>query len=501
MHSRSRPPDSGRGEAISLALLARASRRGARRNTEHERWAHAWCRWVYAATMTSAFRVRGTNSAAPFTLTVHRGEGMALLAMNWRRGRPPIDFVGFGIQYLPPGRTKPFNVTNRLSFRGVPSLRQRQPSMVAPIQKFRWVHFPFDADQSGLFEYIVTPVFMNPDDSLRYGDVQRAGIELHSETLPGVLNVGFTRGFVSSQAFVDRFERDGAISTLLPGAAQEGLRFIPTHPKAMQALEWMGFEARQIIFRVLDEAIADPTANVRVIGYELSSPEVVSRLEQLGPRLRIIIDDSADHDALDSAETQAAVRLSATAGAGNVIRQHMGNLQHNKTIVVTGPTLNRVVCGSTNFSWRGLFVQNNNAVVLSGAPAVAPFVAAFEQYWMGGTAAFRRSAAPAWADLGLKGVRAKVTFSPHSAANAVLGLVGDDIRTARSSLLYSLAFLYLTTGAVRDAVKAVTETPSVFVAGISDRAVGGIAVQTPSGNVAPVFPAALSANVPAPFSS
>ena len=44
----------------------------------------------------------------------------------------------------------------------------------------------------------------------------------------------------------------------------------------------------------------------------------------------------------------------------------MGNLQHNKTIVVDGPTVKTVVCGSTNFSWRGFYVQANNAVVLQG---------------------------------------------------------------------------------------------------------------------------------------
>src|SRR5437868_3469836 len=71
---------------------------------------------------TNAYRVRGTNEAAPFSLTVHRSEGMALLAMNWRRGRPPDDFVGFGIQYVVPGGTKFNDVPNRLSFEGAPAL-------------------------------------------------------------------------------------------------------------------------------------------------------------------------------------------------------------------------------------------------------------------------------------------------------------------------------------------------------------------------------------------
>ena len=49
----------------------------------------------------------------------------------------------------------------------------------------------------------------------------------------------------------------------------------------------------------------------------------------------------------------------------------MLSLQHNKTIVVDGPKVQTVVCGSTNDSWRGFFVQNNNALVLQGKARTA----------------------------------------------------------------------------------------------------------------------------------
>jgi len=41
----------------------------------------------------------------------------------------------------------------------------------------------------------------------------------------------------------------------------------------------------------------------------------------------------------------------------------------------------------------------------------------------------------------------------------------------------------------------------VFVYGISDKKVGGILIQKPDGNVAPVFPAQLSGHLPEPFKS
>ncbi|MGI9022340.1 MAG: phospholipase D-like domain-containing protein [Acidimicrobiales bacterium] len=456
--------------------------------------------------MVGSFQVRGTNAAALFTLRVHRGEGMALLAMNWKRGEPPDDFVGFAIEYREPGGEKFFPVRNRLSFPAVDGDDDAdvRSSLRSPIQKFRWVHFPFRADMPGAFTYRVTPVFMDDHDVLRAGEAQTIDIELRRETYPGKLNVTFTRGFVSSQAFVDRFEKNGEISTLLPDEAEDGLRFQPTHPDTEEALSWMGFEARGAVLEVLDQAIAHADAKVSVVAYDLSEPDVVGRLEQLGDRLRIIIDDSGEeHGGKHSGETQAAARLEASAGKDNVKRQHMGALQHNKTIVVSGTRLHKAICGSTNYSWRGFFVQNNNAVILSGKAATKPFLAAFEQYWeTNSPSVFGTSPAAQWADLGLRGIDAKVAFSPHSSANALLNEVASDMEAnTTSSLLYSLAFLAQTKGSVREAVTKLTERDDIFVFGMADKKVGGIDLQTPDGNRAPVNPARLGENAPEPFKS
>jgi PLD-like domain len=114
----------------------------------------------------------------------------------------------------------------------------------------------------------------------------------------------------------------------------------------------MSFEARAAILETLDQAIAD-NAQVRVVAYDFNLPEIVDRLEKLGDSLKIIIDNSKGHGGKGTAETEAEGRLVASAGRANVRRQHMGSLQHNKTITVKGPTVKKVVCGSTNLSWRG----------------------------------------------------------------------------------------------------------------------------------------------------
>ncbi len=446
----------------------------------------------------SDFQVTGTNPKALFTLKLHRGDGMCLVAMNWKKGKPPVDFVGFAIESKPPGGSSFFPLNNRIAFPGMDGAVNplRLSTLVSPIQKFRWVHFPRNANLDGEFTYRVTPIFMDDEDRLSQGEPQEAGIELRRETYPGQVNVTFTRGFVSSQAFVERYEKFGAIKTLLPAKAVDGLKFKPTHPKTEEALAWMGFEARETILDLLDQAIKEK-ADVRVVAYDLSEPGVVGRLEKIGKRLKIIIDDSKEHGAAGSGETQAATRLEKSAGKANVKRQHMKSLQHNKMIVVDGAT-KKVVFGSTNLSWRGLYVQANNAFVCEGATPVQLALAAFDNYF-DNESTFDSTTSATLNDLGLKNIDAKVAFSPHSPSNALLAQVAQDIDKTSSCLFYSLAFLSITPGVIKEAIKKTSKQAGIFVYGIADKKVGGIDLQMPNGNIAPVFSAALEKNVPAPF--
>ncbi|MEN0054851.1 MAG: phospholipase D-like domain-containing protein [Mucilaginibacter sp.] len=448
------------------------------------------------------FQVSGTNDKALFTLKLHRGEGMLLIAMNWKTGEPSLDFVGFAIEYQEPGGDKFYALKNRLSFPGNTGMNAnlKLSTRLSPIQKFRWVHFPRNAEMTGEFIYRVTPVFMNTLGELSYGDYQEAAIVLQRETYPGMLNVSFTRGFVASQAFVDNYEQYGPISTLLPSKAKLGLTFKPTHPKTAEALTWMGFEARSTLIEVLTKAVNDPKAKVDVVAYDLNVPDIVDLLEALGKKLRLIIDNDGAHGKKDSAEQQAEDRLKVSAL--EVKRQHMGQLQHNKTIIVDSPTLKLVACGSTNFAWRGFYVQNNNAIILTGKTPVKLFQAAFNQYWASDKAAdFGATTAAQWQPLELKGIDARITFSPHAASNAALDSIGADIATTKSSLFYSMAFLSQITGPVRKALTDVTLNEHIFVYGISDKKAGGFDLLTPDGNFAPVSPGALSKDVPEPFKS
>jgi len=238
----------------------------------------------------------------------------------------------------------------------------------------------------------------------------------------------------------------------------------------------------------------------------------VTRLEKLGSRLQVIIDDApgtgGGHKAKDSPESKSEKRLRKSAGADNVKRQHMANLQHHKSIAVSGKGLHKVVYGSTNFSWRGFYVQSNNAIIVNSTPAVDDYFKVFDSYFSAESAAdFRDAKASAgFRELGVTGVDAKVGFSPHTTKNGLLALVGKDIAKAKSSVFFSLAFLGQTKkGPIGPALGRAIKSKTVHALGIADGRVKegnlGVTVLTPDNKQRVVRSSALTGNVPAPFST
>jgi phosphatidylserine/phosphatidylglycerophosphate/cardiolipin synthase-like enzyme len=167
--------------------------------------------------------------------------------------------------------------------------------------------------------------------------------------------------------------------------------------------------------------------------------------------------------------------------------------------MVNGPTVKKVVFGSTNLSWRGLYVQANNALVVEGAKPVKLAFTAFDNYF-DNEDAFEDTESAGIVDLGLNNIDAKVAFSPHSKSNSLLDKIGKDIDSTTSCLFYSLAFLSITPGVIKETIKKVSRKKGIFVYGIADKKVGGIDLQMPNGNIAPVFSSTLDKNIPAPFS-
>ena len=460
-------------------------------------------------------------SKAGFTMKLWRGERMCLLGFDV--AAPEADLVGFAIECKPPGSKRFAPLMNRLAFSYDRPLAAavtgdaQYSSKAAPFQKFRWVHFPFEPKQ-GLYAYRATKMHMPEDNVLRAGTSITLKVSLDPVTYAGFVDVGFTRGFASSQAFRDKFPADADIDaigkTIIPSRADDGLGFAK---RKGDIYRWMGFEAYDLIFGMLDEAVADTSITLDAFAYDLNEPDIVARLEKLGPRLRIIVDDSttknkttgvvSGHGTPGSNESAAAARLVVTAGADHVHRTHFTGLQHHKVLIASrGGVPFKVLAGSTNFSFRGLYIQSNNALVFTDPGVAALYQQVFDQSFAD-PAGFKKTdlakkwnLAPASATLPAPGVPVHVCFSPHSSSALSLNPVNGAVEQASSSVFYAVAFLnQIKSGPTKEAFDRLITRP-IFSYGISDEA-GGMAIKKPDGSIGLVDFAYLAKNAPEPFKS
>ncbi len=317
-----------------------------------------------------------TESSGGLTFKLYRGEGTALLAFDLESGSATDDFVGFTVEVRYPGSTRWGALRNRLHFDLPPNPTSPRTfkSTEAPFQKYRWIHVPTEVGP-GEFTYRVSARYMDANGALQTGDVVENTISLNPQTIDGFLNVGFTRGFASSQAYVDRFDNETGILPALnsPDSASLAHDMVPFE----RHYAWLGFEARRLVHQLIEEVAADPELTLDALIYECKEPDILRRLEALGSRVRAIIDDHDEQGDPGSCETMSADRL--TAAGATVKRLHFSRQQHNKVLIVrrAGEAL-RVLAGSTNFSLRGFYIQANNMLVFDDPGVAAKFAEVFD---------------------------------------------------------------------------------------------------------------------------
>ena len=436
------------------------------------------------------------ESVGGLTFKLYRGEGVALLAFDLDQALATDDFVGFSIEVQYPGSTHWGALKNRLHFDYPPDLRRPRSfrSTEAPFQKFRWIHVPTEVKQ-GEFRYRVTACYMNAAGKLHTGAQVENAISLEPQTIDGFLNVGFTRGFASSQAYADRFNNEAGILPVPGSSAAASL----DHDMAPfeKNYAWLGFEVRRLIIDVLDRVAADPLLTLDALIYESKEPDVLRRLEALRNRVRAIVDDHGEQGEEGSAETVSANRLVA-AGA-EVKRMHLGRQQHNKVMIVrrNGQPV-RVLTGSTNFSLRGLYIQANNALVFDSPEVAAKYGELFDAYWIS-PKKFRQNPLSQqwWVVRDEADSRVSLCFSPHSDSSLSLNPIARTIEEAESSVLYSIVFLNQLTGEVRQALDELMDR-SLFSYGVAQR-VSGLTVNKPDGSRGLLPFAYLAENAPEPF--
>ncbi|MDO9453220.1 MAG: phospholipase D-like domain-containing protein [Stagnimonas sp.] len=430
------------------------------------------------------------------TLKLYRGEGMALLAFDLDPAQATRDFVGFAVEFKPPRAYEWFPLPNRLRFEGAPAHpNHRYSSLDAPFQKFRWIHVPSKVVR-GDYAYRVTARYMQPDGSLVSGASVMGAISLDPVTISGFVNVGFTRGFASSQAYAEKDwpNKEG----ILPPPELKGIAEL-THPVAnfQPHYEWLGFEARRLLFDLLEACFVDEELTVEAMIYECREPAVLTALEKLGPRLRVLMDDHGEMGDDASPESESARRLVA-AGA-EVKRTHFKRQQHNKVLIVkrNGVPV-RALAGSTNFSLRGLYIQANNVLLFEDKNIATRYADVFAAYWSNPKKFHEHPLSQQWhVGRDTPESRFSFCFSPRRDEALSLDPVAQAIREAESSVLYAVVFLPQLTGAVKNAIEDLNNR-SLFSYGVAQRT-GSLTVNKPDGSRGLLPFAYIGANAPEPF--
>jgi hypothetical protein len=437
------------------------------------------------------------------TFKAYAGDGAVLLAFDVDE---PLreDLAGFAIEYTEPeGDVCP--VFNRINFQDpvtVDTTNKDRRKMAtdtrqAPIQKFHWVHFPADV-KPGDFTYRVSAMRykQGSDDEVEPVATAEQTVELMPKQ-PPKFQLGFTRGYLSSQAYQDRFGGEDF--------APDPLTLDSDTASFQDKWRWLGFHGRRLVFDFLDEALKDPGIDLDVFAFDLNEPDVISRLEQFGPRLRLFQDNSDSHvqkEPTDSRPLELDAIDRVKAKGGQVRTGDFSGLAHSKVFIQRrGDKAIKVLAGSANFSVRGLYAQSNNVFVFDDPQAADLYEQAFIQAWEG-EAQFRSSTiAAGWMPIESDVLPAcAVSFAPHKKAEVSLQRLADAIRDAKSSVLFAIMEIGAASGPAMDEIRKLPNRDDIYAFGTTQKIDGDLKVTVPTDPNSPFIPFSyLKQKVPHPF--
>jgi hypothetical protein len=448
------------------------------------------------AKTTSKTTTRALHSSATkdgLTVKVYRGDGAAMLAFNVDKGKTK-KLAGFAIKRTAPDGKSTY-LPNRLSFAtGVTSDSKAEeigghPSSEAPFQKFRWIDIPEEM-HPGDFRYDVTAMYFDKGDKFMAGPTVDVSLEIEPRNI-GAFEFGYTRGYLSSQAYTDLFKN----KPIRP--ATKTLDYDTSSYSAQY--KWLGAHARRMVFDFMQECLTDKSLTLDLFAYDLDEPDFVRDLQKLGIRLRAFLDNAPLHTKKGALEIETHKLLVKSAGANNVKQGHFQRFAHNKVMIQkkNGRPV-KVLTGSANFSVRGLYVQANNILVFDDPATAELYEAAFEQAFTDEAKFSSSDIAKGWHDVEVNGLpKFSVCFSPHKSADVSLDKVADAIQKAKSSVVFAVMQL-AGGGGVMDDLKALPGK-KIFSYGMTQTS-GGIKVYKPGQSNGIIVPFSyLKGKVPPPF--
>jgi hypothetical protein len=443
-----------------------------------------------------------SNQKDGFSVKAYRGDAKTLLAFNLTKARTK-DLAGFTIQYSP-GNQGPYYMPNSLRFKD-PSLHAQDPawtsnaSINAPIHKFRWLHVPGSLFQStalfyGPYTYTVTPRYfgngwLKPIDPA-------LSVTVVVDVLPfskDKIDIGFTRGFTQSQAFVHHFGlkalfRPKGKELLFDTSAVSGKNKDGKEYTFADEYGWLGFTARDKTFTLLRELLQNKNLKLEMFAYDLNEPDLLKGLLELAKqgRVRMILDNAGLHHSKTAPKPEDEFEQRFTQMAkppAAIKRGNFDRYSHDKVLIVSdasGPV--KVLTGSTNFSVTGVYVNSNHVLVFNDASIAALYAQVFKDAWDGNVSAakFAKTAeATNVFSFPQQNPTVDITFSPHNEIFATQTLDNMATRIAleetepNGSVLFAVMGLDEGTGPIFPALKKLHANESIFSYGISDTP-GGI---------------------------
>ncbi|WP_263417833.1 phospholipase D-like domain-containing protein [Terriglobus albidus] len=457
-----------------------------------------------------------TATKGSFSVKAYIGDSKTLLAFNFASAADAKNLAGFSIYCQPPSGAKPYYLSNNLRF-ALPAnhaqVASEPPTSTAnaPVQKYRWVAFPGlmhggTQPPAGDYLYTVTPRFFDGNGTMLPIDSSRAA----TVKVPvgpfakGALTIGFTRGYMQSQAYAHHFGTATRIEPANRGlqyntSAQAGTNAQGTPCTYNDIYAWMGASARKLVFDLLSDVENDDSLTLDVFAYDLDEPDIVTIFLKLAAqgKVRMILDDatlhiqhtdSKTHKTITPLEVPFAQQFQAMAKApAALVRGCFDRYSHDKIFILSknGSPI-RVLTGSTNFSVTGLYVNANHVLVFDDPGVAQHYSDVFEQSWtllqqypnQSQAAASTFAATPLaeqpFTPTGRRVPQMSVTFSPHtldttqSLLSAISDRITSEAQADKGNVIFAVMQLTGSNTPVYNTLDAIHNTSTLYSYGISD---------------------------------
>lgn len=436
--------------------------------TTDDRWS-SWALQVANPQESTAYKVISERKNG-LQVIAYKGDAMTLLAFDLDEDKT-TDFVGFSIASQP-GNQPAYYLINALGFEvKYKEDAQTRPATApqgsdkSPIQKYRWLHVPGDEHQPlnhtfyGEYTYTITPRYWK-NDALQPLD-KTLSISLKITVAPfqcsnEKLTLGFTRGFVSSQAYVRRFGLNAALrppktlDTLIFDTNTESGTVKNKAYTFKDQYRWAGFTAYQQLFAFLDEVKNDTNSSLDVFAYDLDEPDICALFLGLAAegRIRMILDDASLHTTPSKGQEKSFENQfednfnKVKKGTSSIVRGKFARFAHDKVLIQkkNGVPV-KVLTGSTNFSLNGLYINANHILIFDDTAVAALYESVFEK-------SFSKDLMRKFSSTSLAAAPNQVgsldyvhfNFSPHKkdATDALLSHLASTIDRASRCVLFSV---------------------------------------------------------------